>query len=372
MKIVQVATLVTPDGAYGGPIRVAVNQTRALRAAGHDVELVAGATGFGKTLPTQFDGVPVKLFSARTVPKLGFSGTFAPGILNWLKANLAQADVAHIHMGRDMVTLPAAVLAHKRGVPYILQTHGMVIPSSHPFAGVVDRTWTVPALMGAKRVLYLTQEERNGLSGVTPLGSTLEQLHNGVPESPEYSRPSAQGLEVLFLARLHERKRPLIFVELAKKLHQLFPSVKFVLAGPDGGEGAAVREAIFSSGIAHSVSWEGAIAPERTADRISRCDLYVLPSVNEPFPMSVLEALSQGKPAVVTDSCGLAKAISSADAGSVVDATLPSLVEAVRRLLADDDYRHRVGRNARSLARSDFSMTQVVGRLEHVYAGAGA
>jgi glycosyltransferase involved in cell wall biosynthesis len=368
MKIIQVATLITPDGAYGGPVRVAVNQTRALLAAGHEVDLVAGAFGFGRTLPTEFDGVPVRLFPARIIPTLGFSGTYAPGLQNWLRTNMVKTNVIHVHMGRDMVTLPSALIARKLGMPYVLQTHGMVTPSSHPLAGFVDRRWTVPALKSAKRILFLTPEESIGLSTVAPLSSTLEQLHNGVPEFPEASPIASNGMEVLFLARLHERKRPLIFVELAKQLHALFPSVRFVLAGPDGGEGTAIREAIRSSGISHVLSWEGAIAPERTAERISKCNVYVLPSINEPFPMSVLEALALGKPAVVTNSCGLADAIGNGEAGAVVDATLDSLAEAVSCLLADDVYRQKVGRNAQALARSDFGMNHVVERLEELYA----
>ncbi|WP_406636659.1 glycosyltransferase [Pseudarthrobacter quantipunctorum] len=371
MRIVQVATLVTPDGAYGGPIRVAINQTRSLRAAGHDVELVAAARGFGTNIPDLFDGVPIRLFPARAIPKLGFSGTYAPDLQQWLKANLSATDVAHIHMGRDMVTLPAALAARAARTPYIVQTHGMVAPSRHPLAGIVDRKWTIPALRGADHTLYLTPEESGGLNGVTDLGAKLEQLHNGVPESPvPVSTSENDPLEVLFLARLHERKRPLMFVELAKRLHVDHPGVRFVLAGPDGGEGRAVQRAIDLSGITDALSWEGPIAPDQTAERISRCSVYVLPSIDEPFPMSVLEALAQGKPAVVTESCGLAESITSAGAGAVSDSTLESLTTAVDRLLTDAAERRSSGENALALARTTFSMNRIAEKLENLYEGA--
>lgn len=372
MKIIQVATLVTPDGAYGGPIRVAINQTRALRDAGHEVEFVAGASGFGRTLPSHFDGVRVKLFPVKKIPKLGFSGMLSWSMRKWLRANLPAADVAHIHMGRDLISLPAALAARQLGLPYVLQTHGMVTPSAHPLAGIVDRKWTIPALAGARRVLFLTEEERTGLNKVAPLEPILDHLHNGVPESDAAPSESLQGLEVLFLARLHERKRPLMFVEMAKELSPMFPNVQFVLAGPDGGEGEAIREAILSSGISDNLCWEGAIAPDKTAIRLSACDVYVLPSINEPFPMSVLEALASGKPCVVTDSCGLSKAISEGQAGHVVNASLSSLVAAVRRLLEDGEHRQLMGANAKSLSKSSFGMSQVATRLEDVYREAGA
>lgn len=371
MRIVQVATLVTPDGAYGGPIRVAINQTRFLRAAGHDVELVAGARGFGASIPDHFDGVPIKLFPARAIPKMGFSGTYAPELQRWLKANLSKADVVHIHMGRDMVTLPAALAARDAAIPYVLQTHGMVAPSRHPLAGIVDRKWTVPALREAERVLYLTPEEFGELNAVTDLGAKLEQLRNGVPEAQvPTGRPENDTLEVLFLARLHKRKRPLMFVELAKRLHADHPDVRFVIAGPDGGEGDAVRKAIDSSGMSHALTWEGPIAPDQTAERISKCSVFVLPSINEPFPMSVLEALALGKPVVITESCGLADSITSAKAGAVVDSTLESLTASVDDLLTDRGNRCQSGENASALARTTFSMNRIVEKLQNLYAGA--
>lgn len=367
MRIVQVATLLTPDGAYGGPVRVAVNQTRALLAAGHEVELAVSANGFGKSLPTDFDGVPVRLFHARTIPKTGFSGTVAPGLQKWLRSTIDAADVVHIHMGRDMVSLPSALLARRRKVPYVLQTHGMITPSVHPLAGILDRRWTVPALVSAKKVLFLTPQERFDLNAVAPVSLSLESLPNGVPEVHSLPRKTIPGREVLFLARLHERKRPLMFVEMAEKLHAQFPDVRFVIAGPDGGQGRDVEKAIAASGISHVLSWEGAIAPHRTAERIRACDVYVLPSINEPFPMSVLEAISLGKPVVVTDTCGLAAAISEGSAGLVVDQSLDSLVQSVTQLLTNHLLRNNLGNNARALAQGVFGMKRIVERLEKIY-----
>lgn len=369
MKIIQLATLISPRGAYGGPVRVAVNQTRELLAAGHDVILAAGAQGFGRRLPNEYDGVPVMLFEAiNPVPKTGFSGLVAPGLQKWLKTAVKSADVAHVHLGRDLVTLPAATKIGRSRVPYVLQTHGMVTPSTHPLAGTVDAIWTKRALVGADTIFYLTPEERQGLSDVTPAPLNLQELHNGVPQTQLSPGAAGEGpLEVLFLARLHARKRPLMFVSMAKALHGRYPHVRFSLVGPDEGEGTAVSAAIKESGMGDALRWEGAIPPEETAARINRSTIYVLPSIDEPFPMSVLEALSLAKPVVVTDSCGLAAAITQAGAGAVVDSKLESLVVGVERLLADSTLRKAVGDRANVLARQKFSMKMVCDQLESTY-----
>lgn len=368
MKIIQVATLISPRGEYGGPVRVAVNQTRELLAAGHEVLLAAGARGFGRRLPSEFDGVPVKLFEAfNPVPKTGFSGLVAPGLQKWLKTAIKSADVAHIHLSRDLVTLPAVSEVKRRHLPYVLQTHGMITLSNHPLAGTVDALWTRRALAGADTIFYLTPEERRGLSNVTSAALNLQELHNGVPETEQAGAPAEAPLEVLFLARLHARKRPLMFIEMAKALHGKYPDVRFSVVGPDGGEGPAVHAAIMQAGMGDALRWEGALAPADTTARINRSAIYVLPSVDEPFPMSVLEALSLGKPVVVTDSCGLAAGITEAGAGTVVDSSMESLVTGVECLLADSAYRNAVGGRARILAEQKFSMRTVREQLELAY-----
>ncbi|MBD1541862.1 glycosyltransferase [Arthrobacter sp. IA7] len=368
MKIIQIATLVTPDGAYGGPLRVAINQTRALLEANHEVTLVAGAMGYTGKLPEQFDGVPVRLFRAhRPVPKLGFAGVFAPQLQGWLRSALKATDIVHIHMGRDLVTLPSAWMTAHHRVPYVLQTHGMIDASDRLLSKPLDRFLTLPALTAANSVLFLTEHERQALKEIAPGLSNLQELHNGVPQARPTRSSENGAIEVLFLARLQERKRPLLFVEMAKQLHTKFPAVRFVLVGPDEGEGGAVAAAIAEAGMKDALSWEGAVSPEKAADRISRCSIYVLPSVDEPFPMSVLEAMSLGKPVVVTDTCGLASSISGAKAGVVVGPGLPELTAAVESLLANPTVLAEMGNSALELSRRDYSMDQVVGQLCRTY-----
>ena len=78
MRILQVVTLLSPDGAYGGPARVALNQSAELIRRGHDVTVAAATRGY-RVPPTELNGVPVRLFAARTLlPGTGFAGMGAP------------------------------------------------------------------------------------------------------------------------------------------------------------------------------------------------------------------------------------------------------------------------------------------------------
>ncbi len=368
MRLLHVATLVSPDGAFGGPVRVAENQVAALRARGHDVVLTAGQRGFADGLPTPVDGS--RLFPALQLPGTGFSGLLAPAMLRWLRTALRGVDAVHVHLGRDLVTLPAAVLALQAGVPLVLQTHGMVVASRHPLAAPLDALLTRRALTGASSVLYLTQDERAGLQAVVRgAGLPLRALGNGVPVT-ERPAPLPARPEVLFCARLHRRKRPGMFVRMAERLLREGIDASFVLVGPDEGEGQEVQAAVGRVADASRLRWEGALPPSRTLERMQRSSLLVLPSVDEPYPMSVLEALSVGRPVVVTDSCGLAPSVQQSGCGTVVDESEDALVAAVGALLREPATLAAMAAACLPAVAEHFSMDAVADVLEDVYAAA--
>lgn len=370
MRIVHVVTLVSPDGAFGGPVRVAENLAREQRRRGHDVVVVAAGSGYppGEE-PTDLGGVPLRLFPARRAAPGGFSGLTAPALLRWLRAEAPGLDLAHVHLARDLVTLPAAASLLRRRVPLVLQTHGMVVESRHPLAAPLDALLTRRVLRGAGAVLHLTPEEREGLLAVGAPEATLHQLGNGVPDATG-DDPLPGRTEVLFLARLQERKRPMTFVRMARTLIDEGVDASFVLVGPDEGEGPAVRAACDEVGDPALLRWEGPLPPDRTLDRLRRASLSVLPSVHEPYPMAVLEALSVGRGVVVTDSCGLAPAIAETGAGVVVDDQQSSLDAAVGALVRDPASLGRLGVAARAAALERFGMAAVVDRLDDIYATA--
>ena len=103
------------------------------------------------------------------------------------------------------------------------------------------------------------------------------------------------------------------------------------------------------------------------AERMRQATLYVLPSVDEPYPMSVLEAMSVGLPVVVTDSCGLAPFVGEHDAGIVTDHTVESLADALRTLVADPERAAAMGARGRDAVRAERSMAAIAQRLEHFY-----
>lgn len=342
---------------------VALAQCRALQAAGHQVLLAAGARGYPDP-PQTVDGVPVNLFPATAiVPGSQFGGLTAPRLLRWMRRVAPSADAVHVHLARDLVTLPAAAACARASVPFVAQTHGMVSDSTNLLAGPLDMLLTRRVMRAAARVWYLTPTEHEALARRFPK-ARLESLRNGIDSTDD--TPVAQDRdnpEVLFLARIQTRKRPLDFVDAARNLAAQFPSARFRMVGPDEGDGDAVRSRIRASGLGDRLRWDGPVPPAQAAEAMRRASVYVLPSVDEPYPMTVIEALSHGLPVVVTTSCGLAPLLESARAGIVIEPGVPPLTAAVERLLADQRVREELGQRALALAKTSLSMDAVVEQL---------
>ena len=369
MRILQVVALVSGTNAYGGPTTVALNQCRALADAGHDVVLAATGSELGTPLPTEHDGVRTALFPPHHVlPGAGFAGLTSPAMLAWVRRVAASADVVHVHTARDLLTLPSAWLAQRAGTRTVLQTHGMIDPSDNPLAGPLDAVLTRRVLRDAHRIFYLTPREEQEVARVAGGPVNLMELHNGMPVGPAPRTVHAgEACRVLFLARLQERKRPLAFVAAARALAAQHPHATFTLVGPDEGQGDAVRRAIAESGLGERLTWAGPVDSAGAARWMRDSDLYVLPSVDEPYPMSVLEAMSNGLPVVVTDTCGLADTVRRTGSGVVVDDTQPALESALSELLSSPDLRERSGRAAQETIAREYGMDAVVHRLLSAY-----
>ncbi|MER6393014.1 glycosyltransferase [Streptomyces sp. NPDC001523] len=372
MRVLHAVTLHSPSHAFGGPVRVALNLAKGLRARGHEARLLALGEGFPDPWPTSVEGVPAKLFPARRLLPLGFSGMTSPALLASAGRLVRDADVVHVHLARDLVTLPVALAALRARKPLVLQTHGMVDPSGKLLAKVLDAVAVRRLLRGADAVLYLTPHEREGLDAVVgpPALASAVRLVNGTPAQEERPAPSGAP-RVLYSARLQARKRPVDFVDAAPAVLAVHPDAEFVVAGPDEGERDAVRARIAALGLGDRFTVPGALSSAEVLTELRRAHVYVLPSVEEPFPMSVLEALSVGVPTVVTHSNGLARDIAAAGAGRAVEPGPAGVAEAILALL-EPSANAAASVAARKLATESFSMDAVLDTLLPVYEAAAA
>lgn len=365
MRIVQTVTLASEDGAFGGPLAVAIAQCRELARRGHDVTLLAAWDG---KLELTIPGVRVVLARGRRIPGTGFSGVRAPSLLKWLDQNRHQIDVVHVHAGRHALDLELASRARQLGLPYFLQTHGMIMPNRGPLARVLDRTVTRPLLRSAAAVLVLTEAEASGIHHVEP-AARVRTVGNGLALFERPDRDDAARPEVLFLARLHPRKRVLAFAEMAAVLAGQGVDARFSVVGPDEGD-LAELERFLQANPHVPLTYEGAVSPGDGAARTARADVYVLPSHGEVFPVSVLEALAAGTAVVLTNDCGIAERLDAAEAASVSDGSPADLAARVAHLLTNAAAREQQVRNGRALIAGEFGIRAAIDGIYDHYVAA--
>lgn len=367
MRVLHVVTLVDDESSYGGPLTVAVNQCTELRRRGHDARILAGWSGMGRP-PQNLEGVPAHLFPVRNVmPGMRFSGLFSVGMAGWLRRHAASFDVAHLHLARDLVPLVTALTLRRSGVPYVTQTHGMITPDPRPQARVLDRLLTLRTLRGARARFVLTGRERTALAQLLGLEHGTELLPNGVAIAQPRSAERVP-LDVLFLARVHPRKRVLDFAGAAAALIEEGHEATFSVVGPDDGEVPALLRFIADRPhLDGRLRYEGALAHDHALERLSEAGIYVLPSIDEPFPMTLLEALALGKPSICTSSCGIAADLRADSAVVVAEPGAPALITQLRTLITDSRLRSELGERAAKVAQARFSMETVGDRIMNRY-----
>lgn len=369
MRVVHVVTLVSDDGAYGGPTSVAAGQLEECANRGHEVTLLS--LWRGRTpAPARLGSVPLRTRPARSVLPGRFTGLMHPLLVRDMWAAMGRADVVHVHAGRDLVSIVALAVAALRRKRFVAQTHGMVQPRRAAAVRLFDRVY-VPLLRRARGCLVLTEQERRDVAEVVGAGGPpLVTLPNGVrPERGGGAGEGRREKEVLFLGRLHPRKRPEAFVEMAALVHRRMPDVRFTLHGADEGVLPAVRRLIAAHGLAGVVTYGGALDHAEAVRAYARAAVYVLPSVHEPFGMTVIEALSAGTPVVCTDTCGIADELARRGAAMVTDGSPREMADAVCGVLADDAKRDALVEAGHRAVAEVFSVHAVMDRLEAIYRG---
>jgi glycosyltransferase involved in cell wall biosynthesis len=365
MRVAHIVTYISVDGAFGGPVAVALAQTDELARQGHEVDLLAGWDGKA-TLPAS--DVTHRLFPVKKVGP-GFSGLIAPGLIAHLRAHVHQYDAIHVHLARDLITLPAARIALGAGRRVVAQPHGMIMPDARLKARVLDALVTRNVLRRASTVFSLTDADRDGLATVAN-GSlpSLAMIPNGIPRQRVASKADRSDPPVvMFLARLHPRKRVLAFAEAAQLMIARGSNARFEIFGPDEGDLPALQAFVAEHALGERVVYRGTVPQGASCDELRRASLYVLPAVREIFPMTVLESMSVGTPVVIGEDCGIAPELGRRGAAVVSDGSPADLATRCLEVLADEALRARLIDRATDSVATWFGIDSVAERLTAAY-----
>lgn len=363
MKVLQVTGLAGPGPVAGGVWQVARTQTEALRCMGHDVALVAG--WLGPEPPAVVEGTALHAFRVRRP----FPGAGLRALMGWrlaraLNENVRAADVVHLHLCRDFATTLALGLARFHRKPVVAQSHGMLTVPDHRIKRAFDAVLLRPNLSRVAVHLALSDVEEHDLRAFG--ASQVAKLVNAVPDPMQRWAPGG-GPRFAFLSRLHARKQPALFVQAALTILQAGVQASFVIAGPDQGEGQFVKDLVRTSGLSQHFDVLGPLDHQEVVAILAGGATLVLPSLDEPYPMVVLEAASLGAPIICTSESGVAPDLRRHDAALVVKPDLVEVAAAMQSVANDSVRRDAIAANARSLYEQMWSIDSLAHALERTY-----
>ncbi len=264
-----------------------------------------------------------------------------------------RVDLVHIHFSSRASTWRKSILAvvtRLFGKPYILHAHGSEFREFFSRQPRLLQYWITYFLQRCKRAIVLSESWAHYYISTFSLPEQrVIVLPNAIELPSELPNRNARStITLLFLGRYGERKGAL---RIVNALHSLPDSalkrVHLVMAGD--GDVVSVRQEVHKLGLDAQVTVLDWVNEQQRSALLANADVFVLPSLAEGLPMSVLEAMSWGIPVVTSPVGGIPEVVQDGFNGFLVLPTdISAIANALHRLVEDDSLRLQMGANARA------------------------
>jgi len=219
-------------------------------------------------------------------------------------------DIIHAH---DWLTYSAGIVAKKvSGKPLVIHVHATEFDRSGE--NVNRQVYDIErrGMEAADRVITVSNLTRNIVIkryGIDP--NKVVTVHNAVDFQTREDFKVERGVKekvVTFLGRITFQKGPEYFIEAANKVLKRYPNVRFVMAGSGDLFNRSVRR-VAQLKIATKFHFTGFLRGDDVQKMFLYSDVYVMPSVSEPFGISPLEAMRAGVPTIISKQSGVAEVL---------------------------------------------------------------
>lgn len=370
-----------PAVRYGGPVSSVHGLARSLVQQGHPVEVLTSNVdgpeliAAPKDEPVLIDGVRVRYFPT-TFPRRIYR---MPELRQASVAAISSADIVHIN---GMFLWPGpqvASVARRLRKPYVVAPRGMLAPEL-----IAKKSWMAkkawirafdgPMLAGAAAIHLTSELERDGLiaSGlqlaptfIAPNGVALPETMPTDAEEAEFWQSVPRGRRVAFLSRLDWKKG----ADYAINAVQATPEAHLLLAGHDQiGLRARLEKEVHSCGAGNRIRFVGPLAGRQKWAFLAGADILIVPSINENFGNTVIEALGVGTSVICTEGVGAAEVLRLIDPSLVVPRQVQALQMALHTLLHDDEKRKKAADAGAHIVAERYSWNRVASEIATVFA----
>jgi glycosyltransferase involved in cell wall biosynthesis len=362
-----------PPHIGGGVERVVHELSRGLAAKGADVRLFTLNTSDAPDREVM-DGVEV--FRAPAVEltrRIGVQSAVSPQLFSLALAELRRKppDLLHAHSRFFFSTVVATSLSLALRLPLVTTLHvGAMDTIAKAYRYPVlayEQTVGRAVVRRSQRIVAVSEAVAAHAARLGAAPDKVRVIPNAVDSLSFHVAPEATdgGLRVVFVGRLIDNKGPQFLVEAAPAIFAQHPEAEIVFAG-EGPLEAALKARAHELGIDGRVRFLGVC--DDVAGLLSRCHVFVRPSLTEGMPLTVLEAMACALPVVATAVGGTPEVVEDGVTGILVrPRDVGGLAHALNRLLGDADLRTRLGRNGRELVEKTYTWERVVERNLEVY-----
>ena len=219
-------------------------------------------------------------------------------------------DIIHAH---DWLTYAAGIAAKRvSGKPLVIHVHATEFDRSGENINSEVYNIEKMGMEHADRVITVSNLTRNiviNKYGIDP--AKVFTLHNAVDFNEFKQMDVRRGVKekiVTFLGRITFQKGPEYFIEAANKVLAKSPDVRFVMAGNGDLLNRSIRR-VAKLGIADRFHFTGFLKGDEVKRMFAYSDVYVMPSVSEPFGISPLEAMKSNVPTIISKQSGVAEVL---------------------------------------------------------------
>ncbi len=219
-------------------------------------------------------------------------------------------DVIHAH---DWLTYLAGIAAKRvSGKPLVVHMHATEYDRSGNNINTEVYDIEKMGMREADSVVTVSNLTRNIVISKYGINSDkVVTVHNAVDfqgfENVEVNRGVPEQI-VTFLGRITYQKGPEYFIEAANKVIKRYPNVRFVMAGNGDLLNRCIRR-VAKLGISHKFHFTGFLRGGEVKQMFAYSDVYVMPSVSEPFGISPLEAMRANVPTIISKQSGVAEVL---------------------------------------------------------------
>ncbi|HHH42926.1 MAG TPA: glycosyltransferase family 1 protein [Gammaproteobacteria bacterium] len=298
-------------------------------------------------------------------------------ILLWIRRFRAQIVHTHDHRA-DIAGIAAARMA---GIPGIATIHGWTNWEDTSRKRQVYKWLDLHALRKADAIIANSAAEVSQLPAgnhalptvIVPHGVDLQKFDaERVGSSPVHRlAPEDKRVTIAVVARIHPVKGQMEFVRAAARLRQMRRNVRFVLVGDAPPYFEAYKRDVLrfiSENHLEDSVVNIAVENSEVPSVLKNVDILVAPSHEEPFGLSILEAMAMGIPVVASRVGGIPEVVADGVTGILFQpGDWRALVDILCSLMDDPERRLELGRNARMRVEDRFSIQAMVSRTVKVY-----